>query len=296
MKKKVLAIFVLYNPNYLLITESITAVAENVDYVWISDNSDKENKLTLPSNVSYFFMGGNKGIAEAQNKGISYALENKYDRVIFFDQDSTITPDFIRKIIIDFDFLKKYDTNAMGMGPLAVNRDSGMYLGKKRSILEERWFGGKKFLLMSEFLSSATIMDTIVFQKLGPLKSELFIDGVDYEILWRAQFYLGARFYRTTNCVMTHQLGEGDKTILGRKCHIPSAFRVYFEIRNVLILSSLVYTPVKWKRIELCKAIVKIVLYPIVLTPKKIFLRNALLGFKDGLKYLCTKKIYNSLI
>ncbi|MEI7100767.1 glycosyltransferase family 2 protein, partial [Klebsiella pneumoniae] len=59
----------------------------------------------------------NEGIAKAQNIGIRFAKENAADGVIFFDQDSEISDNFVESLISDYMSVSKYG-NAIGMiGP-----------------------------------------------------------------------------------------------------------------------------------------------------------------------------------
>lgn len=296
MKKELLAIVVLYNPNMDLVNQMLDIISVEVDFVWISDNSSTPNFVKSYNNVHYCYMNGNKGIAYAQNRGIEFAINQHFDNIIFFDQDSTFEKGFIKKLYGDFNVISKFDKNAMGLGPLAINRDSNTYLGKKSSIISTIEVEGKVFQQVREFMSSSTIMHTSVFINIGLLLDELFIDCVDYEILWRAYYELGAHFYRTTNTVIKHQLGEGDRKVLGRNSHICSVFRIYYEIRNVLIVSSFKYTPLKWKYRELLKILLKLVYYPIFVTPRGKYFKNALLGIRDGIYYYATKKYINSMM
>nr|WP_253273454.1 glycosyltransferase [Capnocytophaga sp. oral taxon 323] len=53
----------------------------------------------------YHFIGGNKGIATAQNIGINYFKQNKYAFIIFFDQDSIPPIDLVEHLYRKYKFL-----------------------------------------------------------------------------------------------------------------------------------------------------------------------------------------------
>ena len=88
--KKIGCIIVLYNPNWKVTHKVLESIYKQVDRIFIVDNSPnaQEVDFSVYGNVVYHFIGGNKGIATAQNIGIKYFEQNDYDFVIFFDQDS----------------------------------------------------------------------------------------------------------------------------------------------------------------------------------------------------------------
>lgn len=53
---------------------------QNCDYFVIDNSPNKIDDLTTER---YKWLGGNKGIAQAQNEGIQWALEAKYPYIIF---------------------------------------------------------------------------------------------------------------------------------------------------------------------------------------------------------------------
>ena len=83
---KVISILVLYNPNMILLKENIYSVLQQVDYLYISDNTPGrtvglDEIIRGYENVLYQSMEGNVGIAKAQNYGIKFAIENKFDYI-----------------------------------------------------------------------------------------------------------------------------------------------------------------------------------------------------------------------
>jgi len=280
MSKKVLAIYVLYNPNIEILTSSLKATKRYVDTIWITDNSKTRHSIA-DKEIIYLHQPDNKGIAYAQNLGIRYALENDFDWIVFFDQDSIFDDVFLPNMFMAFASLLKYDANAYGIGPMAVNRDSGVILNKK-SFIKTIKNDGKLYLEVRELMCSGSIIRAQLFKEVGLMDEKLFIDGVDFEISWRAANKANARFYIVKECMLQHQLGEGDKNFMGRNTHIPTPFRVYYQVRNSIILSKRKYVPFTWKCDELTKSLIKLFVFPLLLHPHIKYFKEILRGFKDG--------------
>ena len=66
----------------------------------------------------------------------------------------------------------------------------------------------------------------------------MFIDGVDHEWCWRAWHQAKLRSFIVEDALISHQLGEGDRRIAYKEIAIASSFRVYYQFRNYLWLSS----------------------------------------------------------
>jgi len=83
--KKIGCVIVLYNPNWEVTHKVLDSVYKQVGAVFIADNSPsrQEVNFSVYGNVVYHFIGGNKGIAAAQNIGIKYFEQGGYDFVIF---------------------------------------------------------------------------------------------------------------------------------------------------------------------------------------------------------------------
>lgn len=281
MTNKIIALYVIYNPDEIILKESLATVRGCVDKIWITDNSKKSHNLG--NDIQYVHQPENKGIAYGQNLGIKFAIEEGYEWIVFFDQDSKYDAKFLRILFASFRVLLKHDPQAYGIGPMSVNMDSGVELNKK-SMSPPITMDSKQFIPVRELMCSASVIRTEMFKKVGLMDESLFIDGVDFEISWRATHLIGAHFYITTDCVLKHQLGEGDRRFFGRNSHIPTPFRAYYQVRNGIILSKRKYVPIKWKFQENIKSIVKLLLFPIVLKPHNRYLRNIIKGYYDGLK------------
>lgn len=281
MKK--LALFVLYNPNIDFLNKTLYLVNKEVEKIWISDNSPVNHEALINcKGVEYRHLPYNSGIAHAQNLGIRYAIENDYNWIIFFDQDSTVPSGFVKELLSSFITILSCERNIYGIGPSAINRDSKVVLNKK-SMLSDLIVENHMYTQVRELMCSGSIIRTELFKAVGLMDESLFIDGVDFEICWRGKSKIGALFYIDQELVLEHQLGEGDKKLFGRNTHISSPFRTFYQIRNSLILSRRKYVPLKWKVLELMKSIIKSFLYPLLLSPRYDYFNAVVRGYREGL-------------
>lgn len=278
---KILALYVIFNPDNDILKRSISCVSNYVETIWITDNS-KEKHDIVGEHIIYSHQSENKGIAYGQNLGIRYAIDNSYDWILFFDQDSQFNHFFFENYFKSFNALLGYDADFYGMGPMAINMDSGMVLNLK-SMQDSIVIGTNRFVKVRELMCSASVMRTELFQRVGLMDESLFIDGVDFEICWRSASQINAHFYLAKECTLKHQLGEGDRVLLGRTIHIPTPFRVYYQVRNGIFLSRRKYVPIGWKVLENIKSVGKLLIFPLFVSPRWLYLKMILKGYRDGL-------------
>jgi rhamnosyltransferase len=276
-------IIVLYNQDDNLISKILERILEQVNEVYIADNSplNQAHKFNRHSNIHYNFLGGNVGIAKAQNEGVRYFIEKKYDYLIFFDQDSIPPIDLVNELKRELLRLSESGITVGAIGPRPFNiRENKAYKGSVQT--------GKKIkpnlTQVSELISSASLIPIDNFLKVGLLDSDLFIDGVDHEWCWRANQKLKCQFFIVESVYLDHMLGEGDRTFLFKKIAIPSPFRVFYQYRNYFILLKRDYVPFYWKVSNGLKYFIKYFYYTIALESKKEYFIRMNKGIYAGLR------------
>jgi len=283
MSFKIGCVVVLYNPDTSLLVKVLDAVKEQVDGVFISDNSTEKVELSIfceNESIVYEKMPTNLGIAAAQNVGIKYFIKNGFTHVVFLDQDSIMNQGLVSRLQEDLEYLKSQSIKVGAIGPRPVNRQSKKeYRGSVKK--------GKQITPyiteVTEIISSASLVELNNYKDVGFLDEALFIDGVDHEWCWRAMMINNLRFFISEKTNLSHQLGEGDRFFIMRNVAIPTPFRVYFQYRNYLILIKRGYVPIYWKLSNGFKYFVKIFYYPIFLKSHKAYLTNIMRGINDGL-------------
>lgn len=278
---KIGCVIVLYNPDRKLLEKVIFSIEKQVDEIFIIDNTPNSDFIDVQcfTNVVYYSMNGNKGIASAQNVGVKYFSGKKYDFIFYLDQDSISPANIINELLSHYCSLCSNLISVGAVGPRAFNRcENKEYRGSIKK--------GKKIndelTEVSELISSASLIAVSNFEKVGLMDEKLFIDGVDHEWCWRAKLKMGGRFFIVETVKLSHHLGEGDRYFLWKKVPIPTCFRTYYQYRNYFILLRRSYVPIYWKVSNGVKYLIKLFYYPLCVPPRMAYLKNMWKGIFDG--------------
>ena len=138
-------------------------------------------------------------------------------------------------------------------------------------------------------MTSGTIVPRHVFEDIGLMDENLFIDYIDYEWCLRARDHR-YKIYTASELILIHKLG--DKSInfgLFKKPFHLNNIRHYYIIRNALILINRSYTPLLWKIKHFFKTAYRIPIYILYSTDK---IQKALLIFRAIKDFNVNKAIY----
>lgn len=284
---KIGAVIVLYNPDIPQLVKSLRVLEQSVGLLCIVDNSKESHKSELQNfkTVKYISLMENRGIAAAQNVGVKTLKALGVEYVVFSDQDSVADKAAVARLISAYRQLRNKGINVGGVGTRAINVETGQpYRSKSKeyeTIFVDEGSETTKTTRCSYIRSSISLIPITLFGVVGGFDESLFIDGVDNEWCWRANT-MGCQFFIVENATITHHLGEGDHKIANRNIAISSTFRIYFQFRNYLWLCRRNYVPHWWKRIHLFKYVVKIVYYPLFVSPRMAFAKCICKGIIDG--------------
>ena len=150
------------------------------------------------------------------------------------------------------DNLKKGNLRFSAIGPRYRNPRNGSV----SRFVEFKWFRNvynsaknSEEILSADFLiSSGTFYDVAVFDEVGFMNEEFFIDHVDTEWFLRAKS-LGFTAYGAWDVVMDHLLGEREVRLWllrWRNQPIHKPFRLYYITRNSLLMYQMSHVPLKW--------------------------------------------------
>ncbi|MCF9045710.1 glycosyltransferase family 2 protein [Acinetobacter nectaris] len=286
----IVAIIVIYEPKYLEFIENLYAILSQVDKVIIVDNSTNSINYKFNSDkVIYSFLNGNKGIAEAQNIGISIAEKEKPEFIIFFDQDSSIPKGFINNLLDDYTSIKNSGTNIGLIGPRFIDSRYDFFYktidystGKRKKIDVSNIDQPVRSTLL---ISSGSLCSLNSIKNVGLMRKEYFIDYVDTEWCFRFES-MGYQNYISSKAIMSHSVG--DKIIEFKLFNTPihSPFRRYFVTRNAFYMFKEKHIP---KIVPIRQFFVNFIQQMIILFGSKnkiSYLKSYLKGFKDGLRYL----------
>ncbi|MBD5290051.1 MAG: glycosyltransferase family 2 protein [Bacteroides sp.] len=236
----IIAIIVLYNPTKNRIIEQLRSIESQVSHIIYIDNSNESldfvKELEQKPNISIILNNSNKGIAKAQNQGINLSLKLKASHILLMDQDSIPDNGMVDELL---NGLNVTDAGATGINPIdAYHQDRPSFgirlkgIGIKKIPLSER------FNDVSYMIASGTLIPVDVINKVGPMREDFFIDGVDFEWCLRAKSK-GYRMIQCRDAKLLHELGNGTKDrVLNH-----SPFREYYIMRNGLRLVTMKHIP-----------------------------------------------------
>lgn len=229
-KKQTAAVIVLYNPLLSEILQNISLVIDQVDKIYLVDNSDitiDESIFKRFESVLYISNGGNKGVANALNVGANFAIKEKYKWLLMLDQDSAVPANMI------FKMLSFYDKHqSLNIGILAPN--AKLFNGHLPKIITN-----EEYTVVTTAITSGSLLNLDVFKKVGNFNENLFIDQVDYEYCFRIKL----NNYNTVllqNIYIDHQLGDTIEVKLFSKHFVyitnHNFIRRYYITRNSLYI------------------------------------------------------------
>lgn len=284
--KKIAAILVCYNPDIDELQECILSINPQVDKLYIVDNTDQQSWLKnngiieKDNNIELIELKENIGIAAAQNIGIQKAFENNFEAVLFLDQDTKPPKNLVEVLLNGITQLENEGNKVATIGPMVYNRDSK---NEYKSLINK----GKDisdFIEKDAIISSGSIILKQVYEDVGGLENELFIDVVDFEWCWRAR-KKGYKSFITKKVAMEHRFGERSISILGIiKLIIPSPIRHYYQYRNLVLLFPRTYIPKYWKLRSCIEKIIELFVIPMFVKPRLKRIKFMFKGLKHGLE------------
>ncbi|HGH5399394.1 TPA: rhamnosyltransferase [Raoultella ornithinolytica] len=288
--ENIYAIIVTYNPQLAKLKELVISLKQqNVNPLIIDNGTLEENDLESLRDIAYVIsLGNNEGIAKAQNIGIRFAKENAADGVIFFDQDSEISDNFVESLISDYISVSKYDNNIGMIGPTFIDSRYKFYY---KQILLNRFGVRKKIdpaklstpFKVSIIISSGSFVLMSTLDSVGYMDERFFIDYVDTEWCFR-MLSKGYSIYVSTSAIMEHAIG--DKMINFGGLHIPvhSPIRRYYRMRNAIIFLNYKHIPLLLKLRDNAMNLIHQTLIIINEKDKRENLKIAYKSIIDGLK------------
>ncbi|RRK33399.1 glycosyltransferase [Schaedlerella arabinosiphila] len=239
--QKIIAIITVYYPHSENV-ENIASIASQADMTFVVDNSKQDNSnMFTGMNIIYHSMGYNSGIAKAFNyylKNSNYRF-NLDDYIIFFDQDSKISDEHIRKLVKIYEFTKRKYSNLGCIGPIYYNTSNNTY-----EIPHIKRRLNKYCYSVTDLITSSMLCEYGKLKSVGYWNEDLFLDGADWDLCWRLK--KGGMLCCLTDYVSyRHSVGIGEKKILGISMRKNNLNRSYYRTRDSLYLLHREYTPLR---------------------------------------------------
>jgi len=245
IQHKVMAIVVTYFPDSEIISKTIESIYRQVSQLFIIDNTPNGSEmlknfqlLKENSNIHLVTLGRNTGIAHAQNVGIKKAMEEKADFILLSDQDTVYPENYIKDMLKAYNSLADKDKIAVIVPDFAELNRGGTRQGFVRfyGLFSKRLYPQTGCYEISQAIASGMIIPEKVFDNIGFMDEELFIDWVDLEWCWRARAK-GYKIIGNANVIVVHRLGDKVTKVGTKSYSIRSPIRDYYIVRNAVYLA-----------------------------------------------------------
>ena len=292
----VCAVVVTYHPDRMGLESLIHAIRFQVSQVVIIDNSFGEApdiaSYLADEDIVYMALPENIGLASAQNLGIKWAKAMGFSHILFLDQDGIPWKDMVRNMLNALMYLEKIGKRPAAVGPITID----LRTRNEFSFVNFNPFSSKKKICRSQrrhpyvrtdfLMSSGMLAPLFVFTEAGMMDDRLFIDSVDMEWCFRAQ-YKGFSLYSICNAKLFHRLG--DQVIpIGRgklfNIYLHGPLRQYYMMRNRVLLYRRYYIPMIWRIQDFFRMIIKIFFLIIFVSDRTDHLRMILNGLWDAIR------------
>lgn len=272
---KLATVTVTFNPSLSELQVQLEALPADCIKVFVDNDSQPELWAQIQAlssqfqNMHFIRNESNIGLAAATNLGADWlaSLEPMPEFLLILDQDSEPNNECISNLLCAFDRLQA-EGHAVGcVGPLLADPETGLTHGFHQTT---RWRWTRAYpaegaapVSCANLNGSGTLVPLYLFQQLGGLDAELFIDHVDTEWAFRV-LANGYSLWGIPSAVFKHSMGQASMRIWffgWRVWPVRSPKRHYYLYRNATILMKRNYIPVVWK----FWAVIKLVLTLLVI-------------------------------
>jgi rhamnosyltransferase len=288
----VCAVVVTYRPDSALLKALLDSLESQVGRVVVVDNAspgavlrglcagrDRVELLSLPENL---------GLATALNRGIARARAMPgISHVMLMDQDSVPESGMVAALKAALDH-QSQRTKVAAAGPhFRDPREGGdapfvrIRFPFNRQL---RCAGGDDAVICDFLITSGSLIPLASLDNVGDMDDGLFIDNVDLEWCFRAASK-GYALLGVCEARMLHHHGADRYRVpgLSRGIVVHTPHRLYYMMRNRVLLYQRAYTPARWIAQDVPRLIVKLLLFALLVPPRRQNLRCMLAGLKAGI-------------
>ncbi len=276
------AVIVLFNPDLDACKRLISVVSQQADLLCVIDNSASPTEFGLANDsLIYHHFPDNIGIAAAQNVGLQELMTAHCNYALLLDQDSLISHSFVSSLSQALIRSQQEGNNIVAIGPRIICSFSDKAI---KPLVEKETLINDDLLAVNQIISSGMLIDIQKVSQVGLKDESLFIDGVDHEWCWRAKqkrFVVGI----ARNIEMVHSVGDSRSKFAGITYKVGSPIRLYYQFRNILILTRRGYVPMYWKARNIVLLPLRFFANATLQPNRKLRLLFMLKGLWDGLRH-----------
>lgn len=282
--ENIAAVMVTYHPEGDFVSR-IRRILSQVRRVIVVDNSDSPSTAPLLGQLETLGVEciknpRNLGLGTGLNQGLQRATDLGFSFVLTLDQDTVVDENMIDTLTHVWQDYPCRESIAI-LGSNARSPISARLAIRRRPT-------GEPFTEEKVVITSGSLISLSVSRRLGPVRSDFFIEGIDLEYCLRARAH-GFRVLATRQAVMTHAGGKMDeRRLLGRVVLVAhhEPWRYYYTVRNLICVARLYFRqePAWVFATSVCfaKTFVKTVLFE---RDRWLKLVSIVSGIKDGVVF-----------
>jgi rhamnosyltransferase len=269
--QSVIAIVVTYFPNIDLLMRQLRCMRSQVTHIIIVDNTPDASCAVLQDYFEFATLlsqGSNLGLASGINIGLKKAKLLDAEYVVLLDQDSLPKDDMVIKLLLELE----------RVGPASRVAAVGPYYSDPRGASKNTApaLALNSTHVSTDFLiTSGCLIATDAIEDIGEMCDKLFIDNVDLEWCFRAKSK-GWNLIGTYSTELTHQLGDDHirmprfMKLIGKEIVVRhSSTRLYYFMRNRILLYWMPHVPLVWKLQDVIRIPVKFLLGIVIAKSKR---------------------------
>lgn len=283
--RSVVGVVVTYNPDENLLREQTRQLKSQVHaIVWVDNASAHSlDRLAAELGVQLLQFEQNQGVARAQNAGVEAARRWGADAVLLMDHDSVPAADMVVRL-------------CQVMGPLPTVAAVGPHYRDPRgesasatpfvhieglSMKRLQRHASEDSVEVDHLIASGCLIRMQAWDQVGPMNEVLFVDFVDVEWCLRARAQ-GWSVRGVWTAAMSHTIGHELVTRFGRRFNVHSPARMYFHVRNGLVLYRQPWIPLNWRLVSAYRLLLKVGFYLVGGPQRRAYAVSMGRGLKDG--------------
>jgi rhamnosyltransferase len=285
LARSIFSIIVLYKADLDTFKNILAAHQGNFSNTILVNNSPEISLDSFQSpQVTIINNQGNIGLAAGINVGILEAKKHGAKMVALFDQDTLVPNDFSQTMIKHINAYHGQKNPAL-FSPVFFNHvtdDYGSIINFKPFRLIRSKPDKQKLVTHPQYvITSGSFIPISVFDDVGLMREELFIDFVDIEWCLRA----GAKGYSIVSfpqVEIAHHLGDSSVSFMGTNYPIHSPLRMYYYFRNAMYLYRLSEIDWNWRVVDSARNLFRFLFYMLVVKNRRTYFKYIIKGYYHG--------------
>ena len=287
VQPSVVCVVITFNPDEGLLRAQTRQLSPQVSaIVWVDNHSSVPvSAWAAELGVTLVSLSENRGVACAQNIGVAWAKKINADAVLLMDHDSIPASDMVSqlwRVMASIPTVAAvgphYDDPRGASGsftPFIQITGLSMRRLYRQPLTEDS-------VEVDHLIASGCLIRMSAWEHIGPMREQLFVDFVDVEWCLRARS-LGWTVHGVWEALMSHTIGHEVVIRFGRKFRVHSPSRLYFHIRNGLVLYRQPWVPLNWKLVSAYRLLLKVGFYALLGSDRFAYIRSVMHGIRDGL-------------